>query len=310
MNWDSAIALLGSGAAVVASAVAVMTYRRQFAERPVAPEPERTMVLAGHRSDYAFRPAPPPPSRSPRTVVRRNSARLTLVMFLLGLAGAAAAVAISRPKGYTWVALPLVGLSDLITIVASIRLIMLLRRQWKARGLSGPTRAGNGFLVVILTVAVLIGLGGAWTLVYIDYLSRVDNCVAGGWIVDSHVMRTTPFLTGKGAHLNLTADGDGVLGANNLEYTATADGHRFRAVETFTMTFVFAAHGGHLWVDDFQRQDTEKATIDGKAWEPLNGPDFAGILNSFGGYLDFTCSGSQLMISDIGTVLITAHRGI
>ncbi len=349
MNWDSAIALLGSGAGVVASAVAVLTYRRQFSDRRVEPDrrfdTERTMVIAGRRASsratafeaddppgYGDRgrpayapvspapPAPPhgwaaplpaagrPPARASRAAVRHASARLALLMFLVGLAGVAAAVAISRSKGYLGVTLPLAAVSDVVIFVAGGRMIVLLRHQWNARGISGAARAGNGFLVVVLAVAVLIGLGGAWTLAWGDYQSRVDSCVAGGWIVDSHVMQTTPYLTGKGAQLNLTADGDGVLSANNIEYTATKDGHTFRAIETFTMTFVLAAHGGHVWVDDFRRQHTETATIDGKAWEPLNGPDFAGILNTFGGYLDFTCSGSRLTISHLGTVNITAHR--
>ena len=316
MNWDSAIALLGSGAGAVASAVAVMTYRRQFGDRPVEPErrlePERTMVIAGYRAPA---PLPSRPVPAPRAAVRqqrRQSARLTLVTFLLGLAGAAAAVVIARPKGYVWVTLPLVAVSDLVTVVASVRLIVLIGRQWRARGLSGPARAGNAVLLVVLTLSVLIGLGGAWTVVYIDYQSRVDSCVAGGWMADAHVMGTMPYLapplTGKGARLHLTPDGDGVFTANNIAYTGTKDGHTFRAIETFTMTFVFAAHGGHLWVNDFDRQETEKATIDGKLWRPVNGPDFAGILNSYGGYVDFMCSGSMLTISYLGTAYITAHR--
>jgi len=322
MNWDSAIALLGSGAGAVASAVAVMTYRRQFGDRPAPPDrrfeaertTERTMVIAGYRAPApaASRPAFLPPARSSPAAVRAVSARLTLVTLLLGLAGAAAAVAIARPKGYIWVTLPLAAVSDLVAVVASVRLIVLLGRQWKARGLSGPARAGNAVLLVVLTVSVLIGLGGAWTVVYIDYQSRVDSCVAGGWMADAHVMGTMPYLapplTGKGAVLNLTPDGDGVFTANNIAYTGTKDGHTFRAVETFTMTFVFAAHGGHLWVNDFDRQETEKATIDGRLWRPVNGPDFAGILNSYGGYVDFTCSGSMLTISYLGTAYITAHR--
>src|SRR5690348_15092910 len=145
MNWDSAIALLGSGAGVVASAVAVMTYRRQFSDRPAEPdrrfEAERTMVIAGrptYRPDYPPWPAPPPIRSAPRSraTAGQKSARLTLLLFLLGLAGTAAAVVISRPKGNTTVSLPLAALSDIVVIVASIRLIVLLQRQWKASGLN------------------------------------------------------------------------------------------------------------------------------------------------------------------------------
>jgi hypothetical protein len=275
---------------------------------PVSPAPPPGWT-APHAAPFpAPLAAPLPPARSSRTAIRRQSARLALLMFLLGLAGAAAAVAISRPKGYAWVALPLVTVSGVVTVVASVRLIVLLQRQGTTGGMSRSARASNGFAAVILTTAVLIGLGGAWTLVWGDFQNRVDGCVTGDWTVDSHLMGTFPHLTGKGAQLNLTADGDGALRADNIPYTATADGHTFRAIETFTMNFLFAAHGGHIWVDGFYRTETEKATIDGKAWEPLNGPDFAGILNSYGGYLDFTCSGSRLTISALGTVHITAHR--
>ena len=62
------------------------------------------MVVAGRASGFGYESPPNyPPAYapvSPAAPARRSSARLMLVMFLLGLAGAAAAVALSRPKGY------------------------------------------------------------------------------------------------------------------------------------------------------------------------------------------------------------------
>jgi hypothetical protein len=122
----------------------------------------------------------------------------------------------------------------------------------------------------------------------------VDPCVVGRWRVTSHRedvamedVGEVTFTGGRGALVDLAADGAGRTTYSATSFTGTAGGQEIRLEFNGTLEFDFTARDGTVSFKNMQADGTAKGYVDGEevVSDPLSGSDDPA---------KYTCSGSTM----------------